>query len=862
MSTKLPRVHRTTLVLSGVLSFFLVALCLCCSWYMLLVKAKHTRGCTQIYLFALELISIALAAAGHSISMNLVCSSAPPALVVKALTKVVFPLCGVRKFRGTVMDEESEPSVMMFPSLWSTTVSFSQRRVLSRRVVQWIAVTCVIASAHLVVHHAISSKHRQSQEIVLALVRVPSDIVAFLTAVTIYTRLTQNWFSSVSSKRQQRWRRVAILLLTLVTGPLFLRWAWSIFTFDTMEHLQRCILDTQICNPCEAEGTHLDPALKKSWVWPAITPRRLFTFYADSEACHSTSWVSLGYVDEATETLVVSSTCPDGSKPRVYLELPEENELNGRDDVRLPEVLRGNKQYHVELMQKYGTKELADAKAVIVHRDPQTDLITAVEVKPETMVPVNRAPTSAAERVARTHWQGTTVLEVKLGASPAYFVRCPAQSYEEMFMFPTRLPPQTNKTYACDDNAPQREAPSHTSPGGEETLDEPAGNVLMFIFDAVSRQEVRRSLPKFTEWVNNFSRRHPASGQGHMVVEPGAWTTLGISTSGNFCPYLTGTTITGMGFANESSIDMMPRNIFNIAKSRYGDGLGTSMTVGFCSDFFETILGNRQSSCGSGGRLQGIDHYLYQPMCHLDYTGLESNFQGPYSILRRCIANRHVHEHMLDYTEYLLRRRLRERLAALRDGGSACRGSIRKNQFFFDLQYFIDGHEGTHTVLALVDDYLTAFMVWLETELRFFEDPLNVFIFGADHGNHMGHYYEFTKAGQFERTSPAMVFFIHPEVMNRVDRRIGRVPGVGLRNFLSRTKRLVTPLDFYMTLGDLVGVSAVPYKDYVSATLTPKSLFDSRTGPFTQDCRDFVTKREEYVCSQHFCIPTGRPTKG
>lgn len=72
-------------------------------------------------------------------------------------------------------------------------------------------------------------------------------------------------------------------------------------------------------------------------------------------------------------------------------------------------------------------------------------------------------------------------------------------------------------------------------------------------------------------------------------------------------------------------------------------------------------------------------------------------------------------------------------------------------------------------MIGQVDDDLVEFMEYIDRELHYFDNPLNSFIFLSDHGNHMGPYYEFSFAGRFERTTPAALYVIHPEVFRRID---------------------------------------------------------------------------------------------
>lgn len=76
-----------------------------------------------------------------------------------------------------------------------------------------------------------------------------------------------------------------------------------------------------------------------------------------------------------------------------------------------------------------------------------------------------------------------------------------------------------------------------------------------------------------------------------------------------------------------------------------------------------------------------LDYDVVTPFCHFEYDqgGQWSNFAGPYSMNRRCITGKHVHQHTLDYIEQFF------------DNHDAGR---------FMFASFCEAHEGSHEVIA------------------------------------------------------------------------------------------------------------------------------------------------------------------
>ncbi|KPA83890.1 hypothetical protein ABB37_02077 [Leptomonas pyrrhocoris] len=744
------------------------------------------------------------------------------------------------------------------------------------------AVTLAIFFIHVIIHITIPSAHRQSQELLLGLVRVCVDVL-LLTACEISIALRLEKVAAQSS-RSSGGARVSYVRATLyLCGAIFAactfytltRFFWLVFTVDTLEHLKSGVMHS--FDICAKEGMRMDPGMATSWVWPALTHRRLFNFWTGSENCSRASGLaSLSFLDAKDHVLLVSPLCPGGARPHVYLHRPENNEFSGSPDVRLPETERGNLEYHRQLEALYGTAALAASRNVTVNRDATTHRILSVEVDPETLPSQPREPRTPDERAARQLWPqgGNNVLLVPLGLSAAYTVLCEKPEHEEYHLFP--LNDALLDAYSVGVRGVReaqcvphwrragRSAPPPPLPPG----DEPAGNVFVMLFDAVSRQEVRRALPKLSRALADFAAH--GSTRHHVVEAEGAMT-LGVNTAANLVPFIAGITANAAGLPQEAKFtgtSFMDRAVFVRAKEKYGDTLSTAFTSAFCHDLFEYLMGYTVPSSGAGGRVTGIDRYMYQPFCHLDYSGVHSNFIGPYSILRRCMAGEAVWDHMVNYTEAVVERQLENCGRAINASSRRrvrtgdCHETMPEGSYgkhFFHVMYMTEGHEGTHSVMPLVDESLTRFFHDLRFKLKFFDNPLNTFILLADHGNHMGHYFQYTRAGQFERGTPPTVLVIHPEVLNRIDRNKGRGLNVSIQNLLQRTQRVSTPLDVYLTLADLLNVRAEVYYKYGAAGVVhPASLFDMRDAASTaraRNCSQFSSDVEHYPCPLDFCRP-------
>jgi hypothetical protein len=768
----------------------------------------------------------------------------------------------------------------------SRDASFGSRKTRERlaRALPYVmafVISCICA-VHAIIHKTIPDAHRQSQEIVLGVARVCVDVVLLTTCeVLVASRLEK--IAALSNRSGGGVRATYVQAALYLCGTIFAagtiytltRFLYLVFTVDTIAHLNHGVLSS--FDFCTAVGMRLDPTMAKSWVWPALTHRRLFNFWTGSENCsHASGLTSISYLDADDHVLLVSPQCFDGARPRVYLHRPENSEFNGSPDVKLPETERGNLEYHRQLEALYGTPALAALRNATVNRDPTTNLILSVEVKPETLIAQPREPRTQEERAARQTWPqgGTSVFAVPLGQTAAYTVLCEALEHEEYHLFP--LDDVLLDAYSAGTDGvretqcvPHWKRAGHTAPPPPLSPDdEPAGSVFVMLFDAVSRQEVWRSLPKLSHALADFATDTTTR---HHVVEAQGAMTLGINTAANLVPYIAGITANAVGLPQQvkfTNVSFMDRAVFVRAKEKYGDALDTAFTSAFCHDLFEHLMGYTVPSSGAGGRVMGIDRYMYQPFCHLDYSGIHSNLKGPYSIVRRCMAGEAVWDHMVNYTEAVLDQQLEGGRRALNAStryparAGDCDGTMPEGGYgkrFFHVMYMTEGHEGTHGVIPLVDESLTRFFLDLRFKLKFFDDPLNTFLLVADHGNHMGHYHGNTRAGKFERGTPPTVLIIHPDVMNRIDAHKGRGKNVTIQNLLQRTKQVSTPLDVYLTLADLLNVHVdVYYKYNAPGVIHPASFFDQRDSASkspTQNCSQFSSDVENYPCPLDFCRP-------
>ena len=149
-----------------------------------------------------------------------------------------------------------------------------------------------------------------------------------------------------------------------------------------------------------------------------------------------------------------------------------------------------------------------------------------------------------------------------------------------------------------------------------------------------------------------------------------------------------------------------------------GQGNVAAYINGFCEDWM---------SCFMKTKFKGMDHKVFYPWCHFEFHPLEKtfgNFAGPFSICRRCINGKYVHDYIFDYIKEIW------------DNYSPYGKIIHVS--------FQEGHEGTGEVLRTLSPSMRKFFEMLEDTNKL---ENTVVILTSDHGSHMGPYYMSSNMG-------------------------------------------------------------------------------------------------------------------
>lgn len=233
-------------------------------------------------------------------------------------------------------------------------------------------------------------------------------------------------------------------------------------------------------------------------------------------------------------------------------------------------------------------------------------------------------------------------------------------------------------------------------------------NVLVLMFDGLSRRHFYRKLRKSVEVLNR--RNH--SNSDSQMYQFFRYSSVGFNTNPNTRALYTGDK------AFNSSLPV-------IWEDFYQAGYVTSYSSNGCEDWSSSFEEKITS--------QSIDHEMISPSCLpgvYPSSDPHGNFDGPYSIRKRCIFDRFSAEFLFQHQEML--------------------ADTYPTTPWMSIMTFLESHEGTGEVITSIDELLAEF---LETI-----DYSNTAVFlMADHGLHMGLNYALTANGEIERSNPLLV---------------------------------------------------------------------------------------------------------
>eukprot|EP00762_Andalucia_godoyi_P004062 ANDGO_06256.mRNA.1 hypothetical protein DICPUDRAFT_50727 len=343
-------------------------------------------------------------------------------------------------------------------------------------------------------------------------------------------------------------------------------------------------------------------------------------------------------------------------------------------------------------------------------------------------------------------------------------------------------------------------------------------NVIMLLFDAVSRPQAHRALPKTFALLEQFApglvhakeeKTAPVYGYLQNRVKMDAFEFMRYHSLGHATAHNAPRMTRGMATCDPDEVASPFKSDYGASPCNNdfethpflwqqfkGAGYATMFNVAECDDYLSAL--NAPFRASGSFIHKFVDHYLSPMYCDEEYDGAErSNFQGAYGLTRRCMGGASVFDISMEAVSQAL------------DHYSTSLTPL------FAYVHLMEGHEGTGEIIKSVDAALVA---WLEkTMVQYGHNT--IFVLASDHGSHMGPNYLVTRAGSLEHRLPLWVTAFPKSY---VDHRNIRA------TLLDNTRRLVTADDFHATFADIAATAAG--KPYVANGRLGKSLAAETVG--------------------------------
>jgi hypothetical protein len=319
-------------------------------------------------------------------------------------------------------------------------------------------------------------------------------------------------------------------------------------------------------------------------------------------------------------------------------------------------------------------------------------------------------------------------------------------------------------------------------------------NTMIIYIDAISRVHFLRIMKKTVKWLEKFYKTDDPNFTTYQFFK---YHSLGYFTEINTVP----------AFLGKWWLEAGGNYYINYFKEK---GAITSDIVNPCGRTVATYYNNDLRYLNWGQ----YDHHHSALFCDPNYNQADNPytpFLGPYSIRRRCMHGKDVHDYQLEYG-YKFWETYHDMPKLLR-------------------MQFIDAHEGSMNVVKYLDDKLANFLSDMESK-GMLDDTLLLFM--ADHGNNMPGFISMMNSQDYniEKYLP-MMFMVVPSSLKKE-----------YKDALEYNEQsLVTPWDIHNTLLHVSGAAVSAYNPYGT------SLFKKIPGQ-RFNCDKFRIRSDYCVCKK------------
>jgi len=292
-------------------------------------------------------------------------------------------------------------------------------------------------------------------------------------------------------------------------------------------------------------------------------------------------------------------------------------------------------------------------------------------------------------------------------------------------------------------------------------------NILIMYIDSISRNHFKRKLPLTSQLIEKYL--YEKKGKNSKKEKNKNFNSFQFLKYHNF-KAITQKNVIPMFYGNSNKIT----NQINILENIKKNGFITAQSIDLCSLELYDLGGNYKIDVP----WSKFDHENQVLFCDPNYNNPDENFNpfnGPFSIIKRCLYGKEVNDYVFDYGYQFLK--------------------AYKNEKKFLRLGFQEGHESSLELIKYIDLKLKNFIQFFID--NYYDNDSVIFII-SDHGNNMVSLHNLIKSNDYfiEKTLGTLFIFLPKNDIfdNYFD------------NLYYNQQKLVTPYDIFFSLCYLIDV--------------------------------------------------------
>ena len=292
-------------------------------------------------------------------------------------------------------------------------------------------------------------------------------------------------------------------------------------------------------------------------------------------------------------------------------------------------------------------------------------------------------------------------------------------------------------------------------------------NILIMYIDSISRNHFKRKLPLTSQLIEKYL--YEKKGKNSKKEKNKNFNSFQFLKYHNF-KAITQKNVIPMFYGNSNKIT----NQINILENIKKNGFITAQSIDLCSLELYDLGGNYKIDVP----WSKFDHENQVLFCDPNYNNPDENFNpfnGPFSIIKRCLYGKEVNDYVFDYGYQFL--------------------NVYKNEKKFLRLGFQEAHESSLELIKYID---LKFKNFIQFFIDNYYDNDSVIFIISDHGNNMVSLHNLIKSNDYFIEKTLVTLFIFLPKNDIFDNYFD--------NLYYNQQKLVTPYDIFFSLCYLIDV--------------------------------------------------------